>query len=67
MKVFNRLKIVADQTSNNSKYQQAYWRLRDKYGLTDMDHWDQLDSDTKRKYRQELVNLKQKFNIKDKR
>lgn len=64
MHIFERLHILlADETANRISYKEAYWALRKKYGIKNGRNLDPLPEDMKKKFREEVKKLKNKYNI----
>lgn len=66
MKVFSRLKILADKTLDNAKFQEAYWSLRKKFNIRDGHSLEPLKEDQKKIFREEVKKLKKRFHQENK-
>lgn len=61
MKVFNRLKIVADEKQDRNSYMEEYWALRKRFNIKDGSTLEPLNDEQKKFFRDEVKKLKVKY------
>lgn len=65
MKIFARLQITSDEKDNRRKYNEDYWALRKRFGIQDGRTLEpQTDPEQKKRFREEVKKLRNKYNIK---
>ena len=61
MKVFNRLKIQADEQTDRAHYQEEYWALRKRYNIKDGKTLEPLSDQQKEIFRKQVQKLKKRY------